>query len=88
MKPVRTYAPVMSKDGCSFTRKDTYITNEKEHFDNLWENDRRGFENELRYILNLYDRPSRFDGDTYMRYEFYLTSPGRITIVYHGGYDV
>lgn len=88
MKHVRTYNPVSRNDGWGYTQKHTYITDEKEYFNDLWENDRRKFANEIRYLLDIFDIPSRFDGDKYVRFEFYLTSPGHITVVQEGGYAV
>lgn len=88
MKRVRTYKLGATNDGWGYRQKTTYITDEKEYFSDLWENDRRKFNSELRYILDLYDKPSQFDGDTYVQFEFYLSSPGHITVVEHGGYDV
>lgn len=88
MKQIRQYK-MMPCGEWSFQTKTTYLLDraDYEYFSDMWENNRRRFDDECRYMLDAYDAPSRFDGDRYERFEFYLTSPGRVTMVHRWGID-
>jgi hypothetical protein len=88
MKESRTYKITASGEyGCEQKTVYTLGFDEKVYYRDLFENDRRKFDNEIRYILDICDMPSRFDGDKYSRFYFYLTEKDRLVVVHEWGYS-
>ncbi len=89
MKRGRVYKAVLT--GFSDRQKTVYIldSEEQECLRALWDaNELREFDYECRLALDLHDIPSRFDGDWYERFEFYLTEHNRLIVVDECGYSV
>lgn len=91
MKLIREYKPVAHElDFCS-TQKYLYILEEyeKQELRELWDNNElEQFDIECRYALDVTDMHSRFDGDKFEVYSFYLTEKNYLTMVREWGYAV
>lgn len=90
MKKIRDYEPTSIHDWCA-QEKTTFLLDEEErtHFKQLLNDNKFDeFEREIRWELSLYDRHSRFDGDRYEIYWFYLTKKDNLTVVHEWGYSV